>query len=89
MEGISHLRIKSFAGILSEIRRFDTLLEELQESLYRSDCYKNERDYSVYVRAQMVRDYLFRLVRTMRGLPDETCVDDYDAGGGEVLRSGK
>lgn len=86
MKKDSRTQLKSFADFQNQLRNFDHVLEELQNSIYDT-AHKSQQDFDVYVNAQMVRDSLFRLVRKMRRIPDETNIDDFDCGGGEVLRT--
>jgi hypothetical protein len=79
-------QIKKFADFETETRHFDSVLEQLQDSLYDT-AQRNEQDFKVYMAAQSVRDFLFVLVRKKRGIPDPTNPDDFDCGGGEVLRA--
>ena len=82
----SYQQIKKFADFQSDCKDFDAKLEELQESLYPTS-HKNDYDFDVYIKAGIVRDTLFRLVRCMRGFPDEISAYDFDCGGGEVVRT--
>ncbi len=87
MDRLSFSQIKKFAQFHDECRRFDRVLEQLQDRVYPT-AHENEEDFAVYVSAQLVRDYLFRLVRKTHGIPNEESPDEFDCGGGEVVRSG-
>ena len=79
-------RIKKLAYLEDECRRFDVILDDLQKSVYYS-YHTNDYEFSLYTRAQSVRDELFRFVRKIRAIPDETDPNDFDIGGGSVLRT--
>jgi hypothetical protein len=82
----SYKQIKKFAHFESECKHFDAVLNDLQLSLYHH-CHTNDDDFDVYEKAQLVRDTLFRLMRKMRGVPNEDNPDDFDCAGGDVLET--
>jgi hypothetical protein len=75
---------KKLADFETEARHFDSILEELQDSLYHA-AHMNEQNFEVYAAAQSVRDFLFIIVRKNRGIPDPTDLMDF-VSGGKVLR---
>jgi hypothetical protein len=68
----------------AECRRFDSILEQPEDSLYNT-AHTNDQDFESYTAAQSVRDFLFVLMRKLRGIiPDPASCKDFDMGSGEV-----
>jgi hypothetical protein len=68
------------------VRFDDRVLDELQQSIYYS-CHSSDYKFRVYAGAQGVRDKIFRLIRKVHRIPDESIADDLDIDMGSVLKT--